>query len=164
MVIDLQVISHELFEVPSLSTIIQNIWWYTLVSVYQKKDNLLLYMDILRNTKLPWTKELDMVIQRLYHSTATTVPSTFQIYFKCLLFSISDAISSAQGSVIPHLEYCNYLVFIHSLFIQHVSVECLICIRPWIRMGDGSESSNENRGPDVGLDVYSLKATDSDTW
>lgn len=98
----------------------------------KKKDNLILYLDILINTKITWNKELAMVTQRLYHSSATTVPSAFQIYFKCLLFSISNAISSVQDSVIPHLQYCNHLVdayFIHSTRVGWVSG----IIRPWIR-------------------------------
>lgn len=108
----------------------------TLVSVPsptpQKKDNLLLYLDILINTKLTWNKELAIITQRLHHSSATTVPSAFQTYFKCLLFSISNAISSVQDSVIPYLEYCNHLVyayFIHSTCVGWVSG----IIRPWTR-------------------------------
>lgn len=56
-----------------------------------------------------------MLIQRLHHSSATTVPSTSQIYFKCL-FSISNAISSAQDSVIPYLKYCNHLPGLHLVY------------------------------------------------
>lgn len=88
----------------------KNIWWYTLVSVYKKKMTTTYFSRFLRNTKLTWNKEASMVIQRLHHSSATAVPSIFQIYFKNLCFSISSAISSAQGLATPHLEYCYYLV------------------------------------------------------
>lgn len=126
------------------------------------------FSRFLRNTKLTWNKEASMVIQRLHHSSATAVPSIFQIYFKSLCFSISSAISSVQGSVTPHLEYCYFLV----LYIVYSFNTCELSVwhvsgtesgqEGWLREKLKKKKKNKVHG--VELDVHSPKTTDTAPW